>query len=251
MFIIYQTIIELKTQFERISNKGWIESINKGKGSIGNTFEKELGLNRNDFEIPDFNGIEIKTKKNHTKYNNPHISLFNATFDGKYLFEIKRLQETYGWPDRKLKESKVLYTSLYGKRLISVGMNWKMKLEVNYQEEKVFLLIYDKNKKLIEKECYWSFELLEEKLLRKLKYLAVINADNKFIKNKEYFYYKSMTIYTLKNFNKFLELLDKGYIRVNIKVGTYHSGKKLGKIYDHGTSFEIKQIYLEKLFDKI
>lgn len=248
---MYQSIIDLKTKFEKITNKGWIEGVSPGKGNVGNTFEKELGLSINNFEIPDFNGIEIKTTRNSTLYKKSYISLFSATFDGKYLFEIKRLTKKYGKPDETIKTSNVLYMQLYGKYLTPFGDNFKAKLDVNYKEKKVFLLVFDHNGKLIDDNSYWSFELLEEKLLRKLQYLAVINADNKFLNNKEYFYYKSLNIYTLKNFECFLKLIENGYIKVSICVGVYKSGKKIGKMYDHGTKFQIKQSNIEKLFYKL
>lgn len=248
---MYQNIIELKTKFEKISNKEWIKSDGKGSGSIGTTFEKELGLNNNSFEIPDFKGIEIKSKKIKSIKKNPYITLFNATFDGMYLFEMKRLYESYGWTDKLFTNSKILYANIYGKYLSKMGEKYKLKLKIDYKEEKVFLLIYDLNNKLIDQECYWTFDLLEEKLTRKLSYLAVIKADNKFINNIEYYNYQELNIYTLKNFNTFLKLLENGLIKININIGIYKNGKRKGKYYDHGTSFSIKEKYLTKLFNKI
>lgn len=65
---------KLKNKFETIKKLGWIKSIRKGSTGIGATFEKLLGINENSFEIPDFDGIEIKTKRN---YSNSFTSLFN------------------------------------------------------------------------------------------------------------------------------------------------------------------------------
>lgn len=55
-------IIKLKKIFDGIANKGWIMSSQKGTSGVGITFEKLIGKNKENFEIPDFEGIEIKTK---------------------------------------------------------------------------------------------------------------------------------------------------------------------------------------------
>ena len=54
----------LINKFNNIKNMGWVSSIKKGSAGIGLTFEHLIGVNENEFEIPDFNGIELKTKRN-------------------------------------------------------------------------------------------------------------------------------------------------------------------------------------------
>ena len=41
-----------------------------------------------------------------------------------------------------------------------------------------------------------------------------------------------------------------GKIRVKLKIGIYRDGPKKGQIHDHGTSFEIDEINIEKLYIK-
>ena len=45
------------------------------------------------FFLPDYNGIELKTKKGYSKTK---IALFTANPDGKYFFAIQNLVEQYG-----------------------------------------------------------------------------------------------------------------------------------------------------------
>ena len=47
---------------------------------------------------PDYNGIEIKTRR---AYSKSAITLFNAVPDGKAPFEVERLKNTYGYPYKK------------------------------------------------------------------------------------------------------------------------------------------------------
>ena len=77
----------LKDKFNLIKKLGWIKSIRKGSTGIGATFENAMELNENSFEIPDFNGIEIKTKRN---YRNSYTSLFNYAPDGKYCYQMEK-----------------------------------------------------------------------------------------------------------------------------------------------------------------
>ena len=61
------TFIEIKRKFLEIKNKGWIKSVRNGSTGIGATFEYLLGMEENNLEIPDYNEIEIKTKRNYSK----------------------------------------------------------------------------------------------------------------------------------------------------------------------------------------
>ena len=85
----------------------------------------------------------------------------------------------------------------------------------------------------------------------KLKYLALIPVSKKIYFGKTYFKYHNLKLYKLKSFDKFLELIEDGTISVNMKISFYTSKEKYGKIQDKGTTFEIKEKDLEKLFTRI
>ena len=102
--------------FQELKNKAitnkWVEGKSKGFGDAGITLEAILGKERENFELPDYQGIEIKTKYS-TKES--YITLFTAVPDS-YLFEIKRIVREYGYPDSNYPEFKVFNLSLYGNR---------------------------------------------------------------------------------------------------------------------------------------
>lgn len=98
---INNTIQQLKEEFNRIKKKGYIKGIYNNSAAIGRTFESELNLQRNKFSIPDYNEIEIKTRRTYSK---SAITLFNAVPDGEYLFEVERLKNNYGYPSKKDKK---------------------------------------------------------------------------------------------------------------------------------------------------
>ena len=240
-------IKELKQQFNIIRKMEWIPSIEEGKGSPGFTFERLLNKEKENFEIPDYLGIEIKTHKYWSKSN---TTLFNATPDGTYLFEIKRIKEKYGYPDKILKDCKVLHGSVDAISIKNIGYKYAFKLEIDYKKEIVYLCVY-KNNILIDKKSYWTFQLLKEKLERKLTYLAYINYLEKNIDNKMYYKYIRMNIYKLKDFSYFIKALEEGIICVGFTIGVFRTGNKKGEMHDHGTAFRISNNDLHYIYDEV
>ena len=241
-------IEKLNEEFVKIKEKGWVKSINKGTNGIGFTLESLLSIPRNELEIPDYNGIELKTRRYSSK---SYIILFSSKPEGKYYHEVQRIKDKYGYPHSKFKQYKVLNNSVYANKLNKIGLNYYFKLDVDREKRKIYLLVYNKYKELIEKEAYWDFEILEEKIYRKLKFLALIKAYSKkdIYQDCEYFKYNYMRIYYLKSFETFISLVEDGTIRVNFKLNIKTSGDKIGQIHDHGTSFDILEKDIKKLYN--
>ncbi len=156
----------------------------------------------------------------------------------------------YGYANKELPQFKVFNISVYGNAKIKLN-NHYFKLYVNWKEKKVILRIYDKNLKIVDELTSWSFEILQEKLERKLKKLAFIHAERKFSHNKVYFKYTDIKFYQLSSFERFLKLIELGMIHVTFRIGVYTTKRKWGDIHDHGTSFSINEQDLERLFDRI
>ena len=114
-------------KFEEIKQKGWIESINNSSSGVGRTLENILNIPENSLEIPDFNGIEIKT---HRINSESYISLFCATPDGPHYHEIEVIKDNYGYPDKDLKQYKVLNVSVNAKVLNWFGAKYKSGAEI-------------------------------------------------------------------------------------------------------------------------
>lgn len=237
----------LKKEFKKIKSKGYIKGITNGASSIGRTFENELNLPENNFSIPDYYGIEIKTRKSYSK---SAITLFNIEPDGEDLFEIERLKEKYGYPYKNDRNYKALYIEVYGNKLNYAGIKYQYKIDIDKNKKKIYLCIFNKFNKLIERKVYWSFEILEKRLYNKVIYLAVINAWTNKINNWDYFKYYKMDIYKLKDFDTFIKLLENGAIKLIIKVDIHLGKNNYGKTYNHGCGFAIEEKNLIKLFDK-
>lgn len=236
----------LKSKFDSIAKKDWIVDDKGDWGIIGTTFEKLVGLTPNDLQIPDFGNIEIKTKSGHRF---TYISLFNCTPTGPHYHEVEVIKDLYGYPDSTFKEFKVLCGDIYANKLNKIGYKYYFKISV-YRKEKVLKLnVYDHEKHKIEESTYWDFDDLEEKLARKLEYMALINVEKKSVKGKIHFRYKDLKIYKLKGFEKFIDLLEKGLIKVSFKLSIFRDEKRFGKIHDRGTAFLIDEKNIGMLFD--
>ena len=243
-------IISLKNKFQEIKNLGWIKSVSKGNNAVGITFEKLLGIEQNELEIPDYNGIEIKTKRNQSK---SYITLFSCKPEGKYYHEVERIKDTYGYPHKIYTQYKVLNNSVFASKKNKIGVNYYFKLHINRKDLKIYLLVYSRGGKLLESNVFWDFDVLREKLYRKLKIMAYVKAMSKKSKitNEEYFKYIKMEVYLLKNFDIFIDLIETGIIRVNFKLNIETKLEKFGRIHDHGTSFDILEENLNLLYDKM
>lgn len=239
-------IEQLKEEFNKISKKGYIRGIYNSSSSIGRTFENELNLERNEFCYPDYNGIEIKTRRTYSK---SAITLFSAVPDGEDLFEVKRLKNYYGYPYKNDRRYKVLYFDAYGNKLTFGGVKFQYKLDIDRTEEKIFLCVYDRYDNLIERKVYWSFEYLKNRIMTKLQVLAIVNVWLKKIDNWNYFKYYKIDFYFLKSFEVFLKLLEDGIIKLNFKVDIYKDDRNYGKIYDHGCAFRIQEKDITKLYN--
>ena len=240
-----ETIKQLKKEFDKISKKGYIKGMYNNSSSIGRTFENELNLPRNTLEIPDYNGIEIKTRRTYSK---SYITLFSAIPNSEKQQEVERLKNSYGYPYKKDKRYKALYADVYGNKKTFGGIKYQYKLDVDKNEQKIFLCIYDKYNNLLEREVHWSFIYLESKIMLKMKVLAIVNAWSKKVDGWNYFRYHKIDFYLFKDFETFLKLIEDGIIRITLKVDIHLDEKNYGKPYDHGCGFAIQEKDITKLY---
>jgi len=245
MLSVEQTLIK---KFINISEKGWIKSLSLGNNGVGITFEKLLGINQNELEIPDYNGIEIKTKR---YSSSSYITLFSSKPEGPRYHEVERIKDEFGYPHKILKKYKVLNNSVYCNTKNKIGVNYYFQLYIDRNLKKIYLMVFNLKGDLIEKEVYWDFDTLEEKIKRKLTKLVLIKAYSKKDEktSEEYFKYHSLKFYHFKDFDTFINLLEKGIIRLNFKLNIITKGDSIGKIHDHGTSFDILEKDLYKLYN--
>lgn len=237
----------LQKRFLEIKHMGWIRSLSRNTNGIGYTFEKLLGKEPDEFNFPDFYGIEIKTKHHFSK---GFLSLFNLTPDGDFLFPMEHVRENYGYPDRNIPSIKVFQFSIKNNSVCQTR-KYSFQLKVDYALQKVILIVFNKKGEIADSSITWSFSALKVSLYRKLTYLAMIEAKCKKMDQIEYFNYYKLSIYKCRNFENFLHLIETGKIKISFKLGVFKSGRHAGKLHDHGTSFDIHLNDLLLLFKPI
>lgn len=239
---------KLITEFQRIKQKGWICSSSKSSGAAGITFEKELGCKENNSFYPDFYDIEIKCVSKDTLYP---LTLFSISFDGPSARELNRVVDLYGYPDTTFKNRKILSTYLNCKRFHLVNEKYNFKLEIDRNDEKIYLVISNKNNEIIDRVSYINFATLKNRLMTKMKNLAFVYCDRCFENKHFYFKYTDILLFKLKDFNVFLELLENDEILASIGYLINKSTSHYGKSSSKNIVFTISLKKISKLFEKI
>ena len=197
---------ELKELFNKIKNMGWVEAHRTGNTGIGKTFEDLLDKKEDNLSLPDFKDIEIKSQRNAT---NSMITLFTKSPD--YPVSVNTfLRENFGSISSEYDNMKILHTHISGNNF---------KILVDRKLQRLVLQVQDNNtKQIIYENAYWSFENIQKCLEHKLKYVAIVGADEKFENSKNYFKFTDIMLITGITLDKFLEALENGDVLVDIRI---------------------------------
>lgn len=237
---------DLTDNFKTIAKKKWIKSSFKGHGNIGLTFEKELDKKIDTTYNPDYKDIEIKCTSRFSRYP---ISLFSVAFDGPSVKEIIRLNELYGDYDNKFIYKKTLLCTIKYNDLSLLKNNYYLSLDI--EKDKLYLCVYDKDKNLIDKKSFVYMNTIKNHFLTKLKKLAIIKASKKKVNDILYFRYYQINLFTLKNFNAFINLLKNGDIEVSLVSRINKTGTNAGRYHNKNLVFQIQKKNIYKLYDEI
>lgn len=235
-------------QFLKVKDKGFVPSKRANNTGIGKTFEDYVGVVENNKDEPDLAGYEIKS---HRESAQSYITLFTK----KPSFPKSansHLKEEFGTPYEDDPKLKKLHTSMFANRANTYAGKYAFKLSNNKTKRQILISVYSlKTGKLIDKSCGYSYDDLEKVISKKLKNLFYVSAETKKDKSgKELFHFNKADIYETPSFRKFLNLLEKGLIMYDIRIGSYKSGKSYGKAHDHGSGFRILEKNLHKLYEK-
>ena len=239
-------IQQLVKEFHVIARKKWIKSVDKGLGSIGYTFENELGKQPDSLYFPDYYGTEIKCTGRYSRYP---ITLFTAAFDGPTFPEINRVIDMYGYFDKKHLDKKVIFANLDCKCECYIASGYYLKLDIDNKEEKIYLCVYDIKRQFVERERFVYVTTLYDHVMVKLERLALVYASKKKFDNETFFRYYKIIVGKLRGFDVFLELIRVGIIKVDLIVRVSKSGIDEGRYRNKNLVFKIKKDNIDKLFE--
>lgn len=243
-----QNLNDLKAEFIKINqglvntpkviidNKVWYQSHRRGDTGIGKTFEDLLGKKEDNFQLPDYENIELKAHLD----NNSLITLFTKSPNlPRGINTI--IREKYGYSDDDT-GIKVLHSTVpSGKLTFNAKSQHYFTVVDDPTVEAVKLAVYGKNKQLIpdDVQAKWTYSAITKALNHKMPdTLAVIKANKKKSNKKIYYNYKSIWIAKVTP-QIVINALNNGTVYVDLRMGAYKSGPKKGKNHDHGTGFRI------------
>lgn len=243
-----ENFVNLFKKFNDIKKIGWIRSLRKGYTGIGYTFEALIGKSEDSLPTPDFKNIEIKTMR---KYSKRKIHLFSTFPDGECESPMKRVLYKLGYPDKKNNDVRVFNMDFNAINYTKIGYYRMGKIEIDYKNKKILLVARDYLGNDLKINTSWSFNLLKDRLYMKLKELVIVEAEAKTINNIEFFQYNRISYYKLRDFDSFIDLIDKGIIDIGFKIGYKKDKDHFGEYKSRGTVFSISMNNLEKLYKKV
>ena len=144
---------------------------------------------------------------------------------------------------------KKLHTSMFSNKFNSYGNKYSFKLINDKENEILKIGVYDlASHLLLDDTVGYTYKSLDSVLKKKLKNLFYVSAERRHVNNEEEFYFNHADIYTEPSLENFLDLIDKGLVMYDIRIGSYKTGKNIGKAHDHGSGFRILEPNIKLLY---
>lgn len=220
---------ELRKKLIEIKNKGFIKANRTSDTGIGKTLEDLLGICENNLAIPDAGQFEIKSKRIESD-----SMLTLATKSPLPRGINKKLYEAFRYKNDE--GNYCLHSTTYSSRSNPQGF------KISLIESKIVL----ENRNNI--QAYWHLSIFEDVLVSKSNNILLIFAKSKGKSPNEYFHYTEAYLLSDLNFTKFQEAIKNDKLLVDIRIGTYKTGKRQGKYHDHGTAFRIHKRDFTELY---
>jgi len=223
----------------------WYPSERKSNTGIGKTLEELLGIHENNFskgdiEVPMVGLVELKSSRIGSQ---SMITLFTKSPEPRSVGN-KQLLERFGYYRNGSMFKELHFTLFYGHNLID-GKD--LVLEITGNEENRRIDLIDPSENLV--VAYYSERALEQAAFNKLSSgLVLVEAESKFVNTVEYFKYCKATYMCGLDINATFQLIRDKKLKLDLRLGTYKSGRSKGKPHDHGNGFRMFDKDLERLF---
>lgn len=236
------TLDDFIREYEKIKAQGWIKTHRSGPTGIGKTLEDLLGIPENNLDEPDFGEYELKSCRIDSQ---SMLTMFTRA--PQPARSNTYLREKYGYSSNAYNnDEKVLHSTLSANRFTLIA-NTNNQLKILCESDGIYIESQEGKENV-----YWSREVLKRSFEKKYK--------NKFVYAKalsrgsgssEEFQFTEAYEISGFDYEAFIDLLEKGKIYVDLRIGQYHSGKNKGKTHDHGTGFRIRETDQYLLFKNI
>lgn len=249
---------QIKPRLQEIVHGGFFNN-SKGYGPIapkdvGDTLEALLGINTNNRNNADYNGlIEIKSKGGNRTLDT--LFTLRPQFDGTRVAayepsdrnRVSAFARIYGYDS----DAHPGYNSLY----ITIGSmeapqnNQGFYLLVNEETRMVNIVWQDSLTLKREIAAYWSFDALRQQLYLKHPSTLWVKAESREVNGMVQFKYNEIEFSRAPQFTTFLSLIKAGVITYDWRGYTTKEGRYVGK--NHGNVWRIKPYAKSDLFGEI
>ena len=242
-----------------ICNGPWIQSCKPpgNHGAVGNTLEKLLGIDENNLPLPNAAEWELKGQRRGTS---SLVTLFHLDPSPQALGLVNNLLiAKYGWPlenhPNEVSFRQTITTvapSDRGFQVIIDETEHKVMISFNAnvvgERHRVWLQTVEQRVGLgqLNPQPYWGFDDLEYKAGTKLKNTFFVLADSKTQDGIEYFKYNGIIMLQTFGFEKFLEALRRGILKVDFDARTGYNRRG----HNHGTKFRIPANFLPIFYEQ-
>ncbi len=228
------TAAELLAKLHGIARSGYIPAECSGSTAIGRTLESALGLRINSSPLPDYKGIELKSKR---RGSNTRKTLFAKVPDWELstLNSFREFIDAYGYDRDGLRRLNCTVSAL---RQNSQGLQ----LAVEYGLD--LLLENGERQGSVNKGIFvWVLPVLRQKLAEKHKETFWVNAETRKRGGREEFLFKSVEYTRSPHTYQFPDLLATGLITID------HLIKEKGQgAHERGPLFKINKAGYSMLF---
>jgi len=242
------TAKELLNKIQLIYQYGFIPAECCGDTAIGRTLETALGLSINSNPLPDYKGIEIKSKRGKSKTRK---TLFAKVpdWDLSSLSSFKEFLAEYGYERDGLRRLNCTVNAL---KYNTQGLS----LAIDDGPPELLLENGRKNNQKQKGLLVWSLINLQQKLAEKHKHTFWVSAETRIVNGKEEFRYNSIEYTRAPLTYQFSTLLSTGLMTVDhlikAKGNSAHERGPLFKLNETGykllfpssINFDLEQEYL-------
>jgi hypothetical protein len=246
---------EFLRRMKKIREMSYVKSHRSGDTGIGKTLEDLLGIAENNIAGPDFDIYELKSGR---KDSVSMLTLFTKTPMPKGA--IRNLLAAYGYPQRTVRSQNASQKRLkdymelreikpeevpIGEKELHITVDASRKNSLGLILKIINDRIHVVNGKSV--EAYYEESVLKEAFEKKYARLIYVLAASKKENGEEYLWFDEAYRLAGFSFGRFSELVKKGIIKLDLRVGHYPDGR----LHDHGTGFRVLPKHLPECFENI
>lgn len=226
----------IKSRLPEIEAMGFIPTMRKGNTGVGYTFEELFGVEENNSDGADLNGVvEFKTSR---KGGNSRTTGFCQSLLWNY--RIRDIIKKYGWRDEEKPERINFYPSLRVNHKTPGGLSMRI---IGGRTPTLSVIDASRNEL-----ASIPLSVITYRFKQKLNKLLLVYADSKRLDGTEYFHYNEGYLCQEPSVQQIIKLLRDGKLVVEPRC---YIDTTTGRLRDRGVAFRLSGPYLKELYSNV